>query len=98
MSAEFKISFYLHKLLLIMETDLGLASLTEDERNLLAAVVDLLDEKGSLTSERLNSHILLAKPSHGSYHCALRSLRENQSNEKRGGKAQGSHKLLPNQA
>ena len=98
MCAKFKLFFHLHKLLLIMEPDLGLASLTEDERNLLAAVVDLHDEKGSFTSERLNSHILLAKPSHGPYHCALRSLRENQFSGKKGGKGQGSHKLLPNQA
>ena len=94
MTTKFKKFFQLRKLLLMMETDLGISSLTEDERNLLAAIVDIQDEKGNFETDGLKSHILIAKQSHGSYHRALRSLRENKFIEKRDGRERGFYKLL----
>ena len=66
----------LRKLLLFMEQDLGVADLTNDEKNLLAAITDQADNNGEFRSELVRTHSLVVDMSHGTFFRSLKKLIE----------------------
>lgn len=64
----------LRKMLLLMEQDLGVADLSNDEKNLLAAITDQADEKGQFRSELVRTHSLVLEMSHGTFFRSLKKL------------------------
>ena len=98
LSSKFQAFSQLRNLLLMMETDLGITNLTEDERALLAAIIDIQDDDGKFESDVLRSHTLVEGLSHGSYYRALRTLRENNFIDKRDGRKRSLYKLLPHRS
>jgi hypothetical protein len=66
----------LRKMLLFMEQDLGVADLTNDEKNLLAAITDQADNSGEFRSELVRTHSLVVDMSHGTFFRSLKKLIE----------------------
>ena len=66
----------LRKMLLFMEQDLGVADLTNDEKNLLAAITDQADKNGEFRSELVRAHSLVVDMSHGTFFRSLKKLIE----------------------
>lgn len=66
----------LRKMLLFMEQDLGVADLSNDEKNLLAAITDQADEAGEFRSEIVRTHSLVLDMSHGTFFRYLKKLLE----------------------
>ena len=66
----------LRKMLLFMEQDLGVADLTNDEKNLLAAITDQADNNGEFRSELVRTHSLVVDMSHGTFFRSLKKLIE----------------------
>ena len=66
----------LKKLLNSMETDLGLSSLSEVERNILYAIKDLEKENGSAKTSDLLSHEFTSKMSRISVFRGLKALEQ----------------------
>ena len=98
LSSKFQAFSQLRNLLLMMETDLGITNLTEDERALLADIIDIQDDDGKFESDVLRSHTLVEGLSHGSYYRALRTLRENNFIDKRDGRKRSLYTLLPHRS
>ena len=61
-------------MLLFMEQDLGVADLSNDEKNLLAAITDQADELGEFRSEIVRTHSLVLGMSHGTFFRSLKKL------------------------
>ena len=59
-----------------MEQDLGVADLSNDEKNLLAAITDQADNIGEFRSELVRTHSLVADMSHGTFFRSLKKLIE----------------------
>jgi len=66
----------LRKMLLFMEQDLGVADLSNDEKNLLAAITDQADEAGEFRSEIVRTHSRVLDMSHGTFFRSLKKLLE----------------------
>tara|TARA_B000000565_G_C23482084_1_gene260313 strand:+ start:149 stop:457 length:309 start_codon:yes stop_codon:yes gene_type:complete len=64
----------LRKMLQFMEHDLGVSSLTDDEKNLLAAITDQADDTGKFRSEIVRTHSLVLSMSHGTFFRSLKKL------------------------
>ena len=73
----------LKKLLNSMETDLGLSSLSEVERNILYAIKDLEKENGSAKTGELLSHEFTSKMSRISVFRGLKALEQQQIIERK---------------
>ena len=73
----------LKKLLNSMETDLGLNSLSEVERNILYAIKDLEKENGSAKTGKLLSHEFTSKMSRISVFRGLKALEQQQIIERK---------------
>lgn len=94
MSSKFEAFLKLKKLLLMMEADLGIGSLKQEERDLLAAIIDIQNLDGTFETENLRSHPLAIGMSHGTFFRALRSLRENNFIDKQIGRQRGLYQLI----
>ena len=81
-------------LLKLMEVDLGIGNLSQNERNLLAAIVDIQMSDGSFESEILKAHPLLNMLAHASFFRALRGLQEKGFIEKRGKSKRSAYRLV----
>ena len=66
----------LRKMLQFMEQDLGVADLSNDEKNLLAAITDQADKNGEFRSELVRTHSLVVDMSHGTFFRSLKKLIE----------------------
>ena len=66
----------LRKMLQFMEQDLGVADLSNDEKNLLAAITDQADKNGEFRSELVRTHSLVVNMSHGTFFRSLKKLIE----------------------
>ena len=66
----------LKKLLMLMEDDLGISNLTQDEKDVFAAAIDLSDNQKTVLSENIREHKLVAKISQATYFRTLSSLQE----------------------
>ena len=80
----------------MMEADLGIDSLKQDERDILAAIIDIQHNDGSFESDILKSHSLVARLSHAAFFRALRALREKGYIEKQDGRQRGFYRLIAN--
>ena len=60
-------------MLQFMEHDLGVSSLTDDEKNLLAAITDQADDTGKFRSEIVRTHSLVLSMSHGTFFRSLKN-------------------------
>ena len=96
MANKFQGFLHLKKLLLMMEADLGIDDLKQDERDILAAIIDIQHDDGSFESDVLKSHGLVARLSHAAFFRALRSLREKGYIEKQDGRQRGFYRLIAN--
>jgi hypothetical protein len=74
MSSNFQSFSQLKKLLVLMEADLGIDNLDQNERDLLAAIVDIQKDDGSFESDALKSHALASRQSSATFFRTLRSL------------------------
>ena len=84
----------LKKLLFLMEADLGIDDLEQNERDLLAAIVDIQKNDGSFDSDALKSHSLISKQSKATFFRTLRSLQDKGYVTKRSGFGRGAYKLV----
>ena len=66
----------LRKMLQFMEQDLVVADLTNDEKNLLAAITDQADKSGEFRCELVRTHSLVLDMSHGTFFRSLKKLIE----------------------
>ena len=66
----------LRKMLQFMEQDLGVADLSNDEKNLLAAITDQTDNSGEFRNELVRTHSLVVYMSHGTFFRSLKKLIE----------------------
>ena len=96
MANKFQGFLHLKKLLVMMEVDLGIDGLKQDERDILAAIIDIQQDDGSFESDVLKSHGLTARLSHAAFFRALRSLREKGYIEKQDGRQRGLYRLIAN--
>jgi hypothetical protein len=64
----------MRKMLQFMEQDLGVADLSNDEKNLLAAITDQTDKAGEFRSEIVRAHSLVVDMSHGTFFRSLKKL------------------------
>lgn len=84
---------HLKKMLRMMEADLGLSELSQDEKDIMAAVFELHDANGYFESDSVRSHELTSSVSHGSFFRALRSLVERGLIEKGEGRQRKLYRL-----
>lgn len=94
MSSNFQAFLKLKKLLVMMEADLGIDSLKQEERDVLAAIIDIQDSNNAFESDQLRCHPLVQGMSHGTFFRALRSLREKHFVEKQIGRERGLYRLI----
>ena len=66
----------MRKMLQFMEQDLGVSDLSNDEKNLLAAITDQTDKAGEFRSEIVRAHSLVVDMSHGTFFRSLKKLIE----------------------
>ena len=59
--ADFQSFMTLKKLLMLMEGDLGIDGLKHDERDVLAAIIDVQNDDGSFESDILKTHHLIRR-------------------------------------
>lgn len=64
------------KLLMLMEADLGFDNLKQDERDLLAAILDIQKNDASFESDTLRAHDLARRLSNATFFRTLRSLQD----------------------
>ena len=94
MNSKLQSFLQLKKLLLLMEADLGIDNLEQNERDLLAAIVDVQKDDGSFDSDALKSHTLTSKQSNATFFRTLRSLQDKGYVAKRSGFGRGSYVLI----
>ena len=94
MNAKLQSFLQLKKLLVLMEADLGIDNLEQNERDLLAAIVDVQKDDGSFDSEALKSHTLTSKQSNATFFRTLRSLQDKGYVAKSSGRGRGSYVLI----
>lgn len=61
-----------------MEQDLGVANLSNDEKNLLAAITDKANASGEFRSEAVRTHTLVSNMSHSTFFRSLKKLTDRQ--------------------
>ena len=83
----------LKRMLRMMEADLGMTDLSQDEKDILAAVFELRDANGYFESDSVRSHELTSSVSHGTFFRALRSLVERGLIEKGEGRQRKLYRL-----
>lgn len=66
--------FKLRRALLGLEIELGLNQLSQDEKDLLVCIDDLMDNDGSFRSDLLKKTDLLTSLPHSNFHRALNGL------------------------
>lgn len=93
--ADFQSFMILKKLLISMEGDLGIDGLKHDERDVLAAIIDVQKDDGSFESDVLRAHHLITKLSHSTFFRSLLTLREKGFIEKCDGRKRNSYRLIP---
>ena len=76
MSAKLQKFLQVKKLLMLMEADLGFDNLKQDERDLLAAILDIQKDDGSFESDILIAHDLARRLSNATFFRTLRSLQD----------------------
>jgi|TARA_B110000908_G_scaffold141435_1_gene169083 hypothetical protein len=74
MISSFETILALKKLMLLMEADLGIGSLSDEEKTLLVAISDVQSPDGSFISSDARHHELTRHMPHASYHRALKAL------------------------
>lgn len=77
----------------MMEADLGMTDLSQDEKDIMAAVFELRDANGYFESDSVRSHLLTSSVSHGTFFRALRSLVERGLIEKGEGRQRKLYRL-----
>ena len=77
-----------------MEADLGIDNLEQNERDLLAAIVDVQKDDGSFDSDVLKAHTLTSKQSNATFFRTLRSLQDKGHVAKRSGFGRGAYVLV----
>ena len=77
-----------------MEADLGIDNLEQNERDLLAAIVDIQKDDGSSDSDALKSHTLISTQSKATFFRTLRSLQVKGYVAKRSGFGRGAYVLV----
>ena len=76
MSSKLQKFLQVKKLLMLMEADLGFDDLKQDERDLLAAILDIQKDDGSFESDTLIAHDLARRLSNATFFRTLRSLQD----------------------
>jgi secreted Zn-dependent insulinase-like peptidase len=76
MSSKLQKFLQVKKLLMLMEADLGFDDLKQDERDLLAAILDIQKDDGSFESDILIAHDLARRLSNATFFRTLRSLQD----------------------
>jgi secreted Zn-dependent insulinase-like peptidase len=76
MSSKLQKFLQVKKLLMLMEADLGFDDLKQDERDLLAAILDIQKDDGSFESDILIAHDLTRRLSNATFFRTLRSLQD----------------------
>ena len=94
MNSKLQSFLQLKKLLVLMEADLGIDNLEQNERDLLAAIVDIQKDDGSFDSDALKSNILTSKQSNATFFRTLRSLQDKGYVAKRSGRGRGAYVLI----
>lgn len=94
MSSTFENFSQIMKLLKLMEADLGIGTLSQNERDLLAAIVDIQKDDGTFDSDALKSHTLTSKQSNATFFRTLRSLQDKRYVAKSSGRGRGSYVLV----
>ena len=94
MNSKLQSFLQLKKLLVLMEADLGIDNLEQNERDLLAAIVDIQKDDGSFDSAALKSHSLISTQSNATFFRTLRSLQDKGYVAKRSGFGRGSYVLV----
>ena len=92
--ADFQSFMILKKLLMSMEGDLGIDGLKHDERDVLAAIIDVQKDDGSFESDVLRAHHLITKLSHSTFFRSLRTLRDKGFIEKCDGRERNLYRLI----
>ena len=93
--ADFQSFMTLKKLLMLMEGDLGIDGLKHDERDVLAAIIDVQNDDGSFASDILKTHHLIRRLSPSTFFRSLLALREKGFIEKCNGRERNLYRLLP---
>ena len=94
MNAKLQSFLQLKKLLILMEADLGIDNLDQNERDLLAAIVDIQKDDGSFESDALKAHALASRQSSATFFRTLRSLQDKGYVAKSSGRGRGSYVLV----
>ena len=94
MNSKLQSFLQLKKLMVLMEADLGIDNLEQNERDLLAAIVDVQKDDGSFDSDAVKSHTLISKQSTATFFRTLRSLQDKGYVAKRSGFGRGAYKLV----
>jgi len=76
MSSKLQKFLQVKKLLMLMEADLGFDNLKQDERDLLAAILDIQEDDASFESDTLKAHDLARRLSNATFFRTLRSLQD----------------------
>lgn len=76
MSSKLQKFLQVKKLLMLMEADLGFDNLKQDERDLLAAILDIQEDDASFESDTLKAHDLVRRLSNATFFRTLRSLQD----------------------
>ena len=77
-----------------MEGDLGIDGLKHDERDVLAAIIDVQNDDGSFESDILKTHHLVIRLSSSTFFRSLRALREKGFIEKSYGRERNLYRLI----
>ena len=94
MNSKLQSFLEIKKLLMLMEADLGFDQLKQDERDLLAAILDIQEDDGSFQSDALKDHSLLLNLSPATFFRALRALQEKGYIDKSEGRRRNSYVLV----
>lgn len=94
MNSKLQSFLQLKKLLALMEADLGIDNLEQNERDLLAAIVDIQKNDGSFDSDALKAHTLTSRQSNATFFRTLRSLQDKGYVAKSSGRGRGSYVLV----